>query len=773
MRRFLALTSAICCLLPAFATAAPKEHQAREADDIARQRDAWFYGQRAYPHPRIPGGARLRALSELTGMRALESERITPKALKWAAVGPQPIDTPYTDPIVSGRVTALAVDPTNPQHVYLGGAQGGVWQTTNGGKQWQSLTDGEPTLATGSIALDPATPSTIYIGTGEENFSGDSYYGAGILKSTDGGATWTQYCGPFCGPVANDGYYGGGARIGGLAVQPGNSNVLLAAVALDFEDGIYRSTDGGQTWTQVLAGNPGTSVFFDPATPATAYAALGDSFSGGTEGVFVSTNAGETWTAKNGKGKNALPTGSAGRVVLTLAPSEPQTLYVSLANVNDGSLLGVYKSSNGGTSWTNLSAPDYCTPQCSYDNVLGVAPTDPKIVYAGGAYTTTLIRTLDSGNTWSQLQSAQNGGFLHADMHALAFSADGSRLYLGNDGGAYSTTKIKAASPVFTGLNPSLSLTQFYPGLSIVPGNPGSAIGGTQDNGTVLYSGTPTWQDVTCGDGGYTAIDPVTTSTMYATCQDIFIEKNTAGGASNAWNLAESGINTSDRVDFIPPMVMDMAHSTTLYFGTYRVYQTTNGASTWNAISPDLTNGPSFWGVVTAIAVAPTDSNTVYAGTGDSNVQVTSNAATGTSATWTNVTDSGELPPRVITSLAVDPTTASTAYVGFSGFTGFGDSLGHVFQTTNRGASWTDVSGNLPNVPVNAVIINPAKRTQIFVGTDIGVFYSDTSGTSWTSLVDGLPSIAVLGLTLDSATGTLRAATHGRGAWDLKVSTLH
>ncbi len=239
-------------------------------------------------------------------------------------------------------------------------------------------------------------------------------------------------------------------------------------------------------------------------------------------------------------------------------------------------------------------------------------------------------------------------------------TADGARLYLGNDGGAYRASQLTAAAPSYKGLNPTLEITQFYPGLSIAPGNPKSAIGGTQDNGTVLYSGSLSWNDVTCGDGGYTAIDPTAPATIYAACQDIFIQKSTASGAVGSWTSAMSGIDTADRVDFIAPMVLDRNAPRRLYFGTYRVWQTTDGAASWQAISPDLTNGPSFWGVVTSLAVAPSDSNTVYAGTGDGNVQVTSNAGAGAAATWTNLATPGALPPRVLTGLAVDPGNAAT-----------------------------------------------------------------------------------------------------------------
>ena len=742
--------------------------QEREERDLPRQRQDWFYRQRAYPNTYVPAGAHQRALEQLEqkvtaeeAARATFAPSVPSSNPSWTFVGPQPINTPYTDPVVSGRVTALAIDPRNVDIVYLGGAQGGVWKTTNGGTNWTPLTDRQASTAIGSIALDPSNSNTIYAGTGEENFSGDSYYGAGILKSTNGGATWTRFCGPFCGPV--------GARIGGLTVHPTNRQILLAAVEMLSQDGVYRSVDGGNSWIRVLSGNPADSVLFAPTNGNVAYASLGNSFTGGTTGVFKSTNGGQTWTAANGTGVNVLNLTNAGRIALAMAPSNSATLYAGIANVNTGNLLGFYKTTDGGANWRHLtSTPDYCTPQCSYDDVIAVQPTNPNVVFAGGAFTTTLVRSLNGGTTWTTLQSAQNGGFLHADTHALSFFADGNTLYLGNDGGAYVTTQITAANPSFTALNSTLGLTQFYPGLSIHPTNASVAIGGTQDNGTAIYSGALTWNQVACGDGGYTAIDFITPATMYAACQQFNIFKSTSSGTFGSWNVALNGINTGDRVDFIPPLVMDPSNSQTLYFGTNRVYQTTNGASRWTAISPDLTGGNSFFGVLSTIAVAPHNSNTVYVGTMDNRVQVTTNAGAGPSSTWTNV--SAGLPPRVVTHVAVDPTISTTAYATFSGFTGFGDNLGHVFKTTNRGSAWTDISGDLPNTPINFLVIDPDAPSTLFVATDVGVFYSATGGTSWTSLVNRLPRIAVLGLTLHKPSGTLRASTHGRGAWDINIA---
>jgi photosystem II stability/assembly factor-like uncharacterized protein len=745
-----------------------------EKPEIMRERSEWFYSQRAYPHKYVPAGARLNALRELDLMTAsgLALGLAPTSNPSWTLIGPKPIKTPYTDPIVAGRVSALAVDPGNPSVVYAGAAQGGIWKTTTAGSSWSPLTDRQASLAIGSVALDPTNSNIVYVGTGEENFAGDSYYGAGILKSTNGGTTWTHLCGPFCGPVGQDGFYGGGARIGALAISPANNQVILAAVALLRKDGIYRSADGGKTWTQVVSGNPGTAVLFDPVNGNTAYAALGNSFSGGTESVFKSTDGGQTWSADNGSGGNVLPIANAGRIVLAMDPSHTATLYAGIANVSTGSLLGLFKSTDGGGSWTRLtSTPDYCTPQCWYDHTIAVDPANSNVIYAGGAFSTTLIRSLDGGSSWTVLQAAANFGFLHADMHALAFASDGSKLYLGNDGGVYSTTQTTATNPAFTALNSTLATAQFYPRLSIDPTNVAKAIGGTQDNGTDLYSGGLAWNDVVCGDGAATAIDTAVPTTMYAACENIDIEKSTTGGAAGSWNQVINGIDTGDRVEFIPPLVIDASQPANLYFGTYRLYQTTNGAANWTAISGDLTSGPSFWGVVTGIAVAPRDSNTVYVGTGDSHVWVTTNALSGTGATFAN-RSSTSLPPRVITDIAVDPATSTTAYVVFSGFKGFGDTKGHVFRTIDGGAHWKDISGNLPNTPVNAIVINPSSPSEIFVGTDIGVFYTTSGGVSWATLNVGLPHVAVLGLALHSASNRLRAATHGRSVWDLNISTV-
>ena len=262
-----------------------------------------------------------------------------------------------------------------------------MWKTTDGGANWTPLTDDQPSLATGSIALAPSSPDIVYVGTGEQNNSGDSYYGAGILKSTDGGSTWTQLANPFVGPFSTSRVNGGGARIGAIAVHPSNPNVVLAAIDKTPAStaGIYRSADGGATWTQVLPGAVGTDVVFNPADGSIVYAALGSAGGSTLNGVYKSVDTGATWTPAAGAAPAALPATNVGRISLAMAPSSPDTIFAGIQNSASSALLGLYKTTDGGQSWNRLiTAPDYCNPQCSYNNVIRVDPANPNVVVAVG-----------------------------------------------------------------------------------------------------------------------------------------------------------------------------------------------------------------------------------------------------------------------------------------------------------------------------------------------------------------------------------------------------
>jgi hypothetical protein len=833
------------------AAAKPNAEPVEEEDNV-RARAQWFHDQRAYPFKYIPSGALQKAIQQRDAMKLRQRAGAGLQPLSvinfpgdglWHLMGPQPTNRPFGNvtgggnsgyPTTSGRVTAIAVDPTDAtgNTVYIGGAAGGVWKSTNaattavGGPTWTALTDAQPSLAVGSIAIDPNNHLTIYVGTGEDDFNIDGYYGAGILKSTDGGNTWTQLgASTFTGSQSS---FVGGAQVGAIAVQPGNSSVVLAAV--DFFDGndprggVYQSLDGGATWHQPIAGGQGaagTSLVFDPTSvatnnAATVYAALGDPFSGVTNnGVWKSTDSGAHWTKLAG----GLPSSNVGRITLGYAASTKgatATIYAAIASAstNSSDFLGLFKTVDAGGTWTAVSAaPAFCNHQCFYDIAVGVSATDPKVVVVGGgAFTdnfTSLFETTDGGTTWTGSGTAANdfsgpaaGTHPHVDTHAIVFTPQGttSRLYVGNDGGVWRTDNPLPAgvSPTWVDLNPQLAITQFYPGPSAGIADENYGFGGTQDNDTELFSGTLAWTGVqACGDGGFTAIDTQTPTTVYTTCapgsgpglvaQSVF-NGTVLAGPTPSFVAADNGIaGSGDQSEFIPPLTIDENNPTTLYYGTCRIWQTFNSAASWNAITGDLASGTNTLGApcsgagnITTIDVPQKTSNIVFAGTSNGTVW-----RTGPITSWTEIDNlvPGQLPKRHVTAVRGKrgDTTGNIAYVAFSGFgscTGC-DGKGHVFKTINGGTAWTDISGDLPDAPVNDIIVDhqgTPTHDALYIATDVGVFSCENpeaatnTCSNWTVIGDGLPNSPVLGLAMRRSSRILRAATHGRSMWEIQLT---
>ena len=698
---------------------------------------------------------------------------------QWTFIGPQPLQREYD---FGGWMTALAVDPRDPSVAYAGAAGGGVWKTTNGGQLWIPLTDNQPSLSVGSLAIDPSAPDVVYVGTGFlENATPNLYYGVGVLKSTNGGATWSHLAGPFAQPLTIE---QGGAQVISLAVHPTKGQILLAGVRAGgaVASGVYRSNDAGNSWTNVLTGGTGRSVLFDPSNGDVAYAAVA---MGSRNGVFKSIDGGATWRA-TGTGSNVVPT-DVDMMSLAIAPSVPTTLYVGIASASFGSANfpgSIFKTTDGGQNWIRLSnAPNFCGAACWRRYVVRVHPTNPDVVFAGGRIAgNNLYRTLDGGGSWTEVSLGVGGLQLFADLSALAFSRDGATLYVANDGGVFKTTDSLAPPPMkWENLNRTLAATEFSQGLAFHPTDPSIGFGGPEEGGVARFTGTTVWQGgIVCGDGGRVVVDPLNPNNVYATCQPdaTAIYKSTNGGqrGQNSWQLAQDGVDTADRSAQFRPLTMDPSNPQRLYFGTYRVYQTNNRAASWIAISGDLMGGQS---AVSAIAVAPTNPNMIYVGTAavgyrgpsptavPGAVLVTTNADAGRGAAWIN--RSAGLPPRAVTQIVVDPANALTAYVAYAGFSGFSDNKGHIFKTTNGGVDWNDISGNLPNIRVNDVVLDPGLSDTLYIATDVGVLRTVDGGAIWSSAADGLPNVVVMGLKLHRSSRTLRAATYGRGVWDLQV----
>jgi hypothetical protein len=490
-----------------------------------------------------------------------------------------------------------------------------------------------------------------------------------------------------------------------------------------------------------------SDVVFDPANPSTVYAAIGGTFGGPGIGVYKSTDSGASFT---GPLKAGLPTTDVGRINIDIAPSNPSILYAAVQSSvggNFGSLRGIFKTTNGGANWTAVAATGAsCNAQCWYGAVIRVDPTDPEIVYFGAVG---LLRSTNGGMSFFDIVRT-----MHPDQHAFAFlPGTPTTIFAGNDGGIFKSTNSGAS---WISLNANLELTKFYPGLSLHPTDSNLALGGTQDNHTLRFVGADTWilvpfQGIGGCDGGFTVI----AAAQYAQCEwqagalfsgprrldDLLFERKV------------TGINGNDDGLFIPPLVGSPSSATTLYFGLTRLYKTTNRGDHWTPLA-------NLSGNITAIAEAPGSAQIVYAGTNTGTVQVSIDGAMSFAAQGTG------LPKRVPTDFAIHPIDPGTAYVVFSGF-----GAGHVFRTTTAGASWTDISGNLPDVPVNAIVIDPsAPMTGLLVATDLGIYRTSNGGATWTPFNTGLPNVPIYDLVYNPTTGMLVAATHGRGAFKATFS---
>jgi uncharacterized protein (TIGR03437 family) len=751
------LTYGLTVLLFASTAIAQDPDNDREPPDLQARRAE--YARRKFGssgQDRLSAWNQVRAMHPVSFKAPPGSPALQAAADQWTNIGPKPVLQPLGGN-EGGRVNSIAVDPRDSNVIWIGTADAGVWRTRDGGANWTPLTDAQPSPAIGAVALDPNKPDTVYAGMGDPL----GYSGAGLLKSTDGGGTWTVISQPFA-----SGY--GGHRFTAISVSPTNGQVVLASVYPPASGvthaGIYRSIDGGATWVQTMSAPYVMQVFFHPTDGATAYAASGDDTvnTPPKNGLFKSSDGGVTWSPMNGTGSNALPIASAFYFRLAQSASSPLTMIASLSAPNPTGLVGLYKTTDGGATWIRLStAPNYCSVQCGYSNVIAIHPTNPNAMYLGGIF---CYRSIDGGNTFGDITPG------YVDFHSIAFSNGGGTAFFGNDGGAWAVPSPNA-TPIaaVNSLNNTLSITQFYGGISIHPTNVNYGYGGAQDTGIHRYTGSLGWSRFGSfagggcsdngGDAGYTAIDYKTPANAYLTCIKNVIFK-TANNGDN-WARAMTGIDVTDRSDFVAPIVMDPVNPQRLYYVTYRVYQSSDGAATWTPISGDIT-GLSGHGVIVDLKVAPSDPNTVWIAASDNKIQMTANAGAGTGAIWTDRTKG--LPTANWGAVAIDSHDPKTVFVGIAAIGSF-----TVYRTRDAGLTWTNVTGTLPHINVHYLLADPDLSGTVFAGTELGVFVTTDNGATWNPLASGLPYVSVTGLALQHATRTLRAGTYGRGMWDLAV----
>lgn len=686
----------------------------------------WFVSARLNPDGTFPAGARWNVFQEKRRQRSSQPGLLTSSGVSdpvWRAIGPTNI---------AGRMLDIAFDSNDPNVIWSGAASGGIWRSTDSGMSWAAMDDELPTLAIGCIVTHPGNSNIIYLGTGEGMFNGDAVMGAGVLRSIDGGQTWNT-----TGLIWELSEY---AAVNEMAMHPTNPNILLAAT----RNGIYRTSNGGDNWTHTLyfeSGNEDAKeMWIDPGNPNIVYTALGYPWGDNNNGIYKSTDNGLTWQ----KLSNGLPTNylNVGRISLTLQKSNSAILYAGFAgsiSYNNAGLYGVYKTIDGGATWTQTcTSPNFYGSQGWYNNVIAADPVNPNVVYSGGVY---LYKSINGGVDWTDIT---NG--IHVDQHAIEFHPnDPQKIYVGNDGGMYRTGN---GGSTWTSINDGLTTMQFY-AMGSDPNNSAIAFGGTQDNGTNRYSGTLTWDHVMGGDGGECNVDYSNSKIVYAEYQNGYHMKSTNGG--NSWSAINNGLGSGP---WVAPVEMDPVTPQFLYtISNSNLYKTTNGGSNWSLLfDPSGSLG-------TCIRVAPGDYRIIYV-SGSSVIYRSTNAG----SSWTDI--SSGLGGISLSSIAVHPAAAQTLYVASSNW----NQGEHVFKSTDGGSNWQNVTHDLPNVPCNSIVIDPDYPEHVYVGTDLGVYLSVDAGSSWIEWDAGFPNVVVDELDIQKNARVLRAATHGRGMWETPLA---
>jgi photosystem II stability/assembly factor-like uncharacterized protein len=715
----------------------PREKEERKAVND------WFLNQRIYPYGKINYEYYKEALASARNLQLASRSASAPG---WVFAGPTN---------VGGRITDIEMHASDMQVVYAAAASGGVFKSTDQGGSWTPIFDQNASLSIGDIAIAPSNANIIYVGTGEPNNGRGSvtYDGQGIYKSTDAGQTWTSVG------------LQQGRNTGRIAIHPTNANILFTAQMGDLfgtgpDRGIYRSTNGGTTWSQVLFVNDSTGgidVCIDPQNPNTVYATTWTrirrptyyNYGGTGSNVYKSTDGGTTWTLLT----NGLPANNAnvGKISIDISPSSPNVLYTAYSDPV-GAFRGMYKTTNGGTSWSlvpgnNFLLGNLSSTQFFWGGRVRIDPANSNIVYIADFDG---WKTTDGGASWVNFSQTY-----HVDHHiTYVHPADPNLVLEGTDGGFF----LSSDGGVTWTTQQTLPITQFYT-CEVDNTNPSNLYGGTQDNGTVY---TPTgnvydWTSLFGGDGFYVLVNPINPSYQ--------IYEYQYGNLSTGMN----GIDFNETSAWNTPMVYNPLNPQTVFYGRKSVYRSTDHGYNWNAISPDLTKGPQTGNLtfhnITSLSCSKVDSNIIWAGCDDGNVQVTTNGG----GTWTDV--SSGLPVRWITRVAADPVSASRAYVTVSGFR-WHEYLPHVLMTNNYGATWTDITNNLPQAPCNDIIVDPTNNNFLYVATDMGVYYSINQGGTWQSAGTGLPLVPVTDLVLHNGTRTLIAATYGRGMFTLDLDQL-
>ena len=626
----------------------------------------------------------------------------------------------------AGRIQVICANPTNTNSFYVGSAAGGFWITNNGGISYTTTTDQLGSCGVSDIAINSINTNIIYISTGDRD-AGDTY-ATGVLKSIDGGLTWSN-TGLVWQTIQQ-------RRIYRLLINPINPNTLIAATSV----GIYRSLNAGQNWSLISSGNY-VDAEYRPNDTTTVYAVT-------SNGLSKSINGGASFA-----GVSAFPSGiSANRLSIAVSRANANYLYVLVSNNSNG-FGGLYRSLNSGTTFSLMSSSpnifDWSTTgngtggQGWYDIAIDASPSNANEIIAGGVNS---WKSTNGGANWVLNSHWYGGGgkpYVHADLHYVLYTS-GTTCFLGTDGGVSKTSN---NGQNWTEINGNMNIAQMYK-IGLASNNSSKLITGHQDNGSNLLNGS-NWSQVYGGDGMDCFIDWNNNNTLVASTQNGGFTRSINGGAN--WSAIVSGL--SGNPAWVAPIVQDPLSANTYYCGYQNVFKSTNQGNTWTIIS-------NFNTTLDEIKVSPLNPNIIFA-TSTNAIWKTSNGGT----TWSNITPTNLIGNNQITDLTMDNLNPNNIYITLSGY-----SAGiKVLASYNGGSTWINYSQGLPNIPTNCIVYLKNSPQGLYIGTDVGVYYREANMSNWISYFTGLPNIIVQDLEIYYSTGKLRAATYARGVWETNL----
>lgn len=710
--------------------------------------DRWFQ-LRSYPTGIIPN----RKYTQAFEAKKLAAVERGGDMADWQAIGPKNI---------GGRATFLAFHPDHPDTVFLGTASGGLWKTTTAGKgvnAWEQVPTGFRVAGVGSIAIDPNDGDVIYLGTGEAyNFDISApgtinrltrgIPGIGILKSTDGGLTWSK---------SMDWSYEDGTGVQDLLINPLNANTVFAAT----KDGVFRTRDAGASWVNIHNFDMAVDLEMHPQDTNVVFVTHGNFNGSSAAGIYRSIDGGDSFQKLGG----GLPNTFSGKTLLSISPSNPRTLYASVADAFASK--GLFKSIDGGDSWTNVNAQDVARYQGWFAHDVAINPFDENaLVYVG----VDAFRSLDGGTTLTQegfwykwaFGQVPVGGpegppdYVHADIHMAKYHpTDTNVVFLATDGGVFVS---KDNGDNWEGRNGGLQTQQFYANFSNSTTDSLFAIGGMQDNATAIYTGDDAWVRVLGGDGMCTAIHPQNDSIIYGSSQFLRMYSSLDRGDFFFEITPPNLVN--EQAVFSGPFELAPSNPSILYAGGQSLFRSTDAGFTWTTPANMFADGSNS---IHNIAVSPLNPSLVYLSTAPyalnspNKPQLLKSVNGG--AAFTYMTG---LPDRPIPDIVFDPVNDSIVYVVLSGF-----GTDHVYKTTDAGKSWFSRSNNLPDVPTNTILVDPVNPDFVYVGSDAGVYFSPNGGMDWELFDEGLPEAAIaFHLSVSQANRKLRIATHGNGVYE-------